>query len=57
MSEKKSPTLIKIKNKTNQYFQLIDYGYLPSYGEILVSEVNEQMRSLEKKGLISIRPA
>lgn len=50
-------TVYKIKNKTNQYFQLIENGYLPSYGEIHVTSLNEQLKTLERKGLISIRPA
>lgn len=50
-------TLFKIKNKTNQYFQLIGIGYLPDYGELRVTEITEQVQRLEKMGLITIRPA
>jgi DNA-binding MarR family transcriptional regulator len=50
-------TIYKIKNKTNQYFQLIGFGYLSDYGELKVTEITDQMKKLEKMGLISIRPA
>jgi len=53
--ENKVSVFFKIKNKTDQYFQLINYGYLNSYGEIQVTEITDQLKNLERMGLISIK--
>ena len=54
MSNLKMRTIFKIKNQTDQPFQLIDMGYLLGYQEIKVTEITEQMKNLEKMGLLKI---
>ena len=55
MNNTKTETIFKIKNKTDQPFQLINNGYLLAYQEIRVTEVTDQMKNLEKMGLLKIR--
>jgi len=45
----------KIVNKTNQTLIITSYGYLKSYGELIVTSITSQMKNLEKKGLVAIR--
>lgn len=47
--------MFKIINKTNQTFMLTEYGYLYPYSFIIVKRKNEQLLSMEKKGLITIK--
>ena len=47
--------MYKITNKTNQTFRLIEDGYLYPYSFIMVIQKNEQIVSMVKKGLISIK--
>ena len=52
---KQAGTQYKIINRTNQVLIITSYGYLYGYKDMLVSEITEQMKNLEKKGLITIR--
>jgi hypothetical protein len=45
----------KIKNRLNQTLLLIEKSLKPSE-TIIVEEIDEQIRTLEKKGLISVAP-
>jgi hypothetical protein len=47
--------MIKIINKTAQTFQLVDKKILKPHGTLVIQEINEQIKSLEKKGLIIIK--
>lgn len=47
--------MFKIINKTNQTFMLTEHGYLYPYSSIVIKRKNEQLSSMEKKGLISIK--
>lgn len=47
--------MYKITNKTNQTFMLTECGYLYPYKCINVNKKTEQIISMEKKGLISVK--
>jgi hypothetical protein len=47
--------MIKIINKTSQSFQLVDKKILKPHGSLIIKEIDEQIKSLEKKGLIIIK--
>lgn len=46
--------MIKIKNNTNQVFQLISGKTLRAYDTITVSSIDDQLRHLEKMGIVKI---
>lgn len=47
--------MYKVSNKTNQTFMLTEDGYLYPYKFIIVTKKNEQIISMEKKGLITVK--
>ncbi len=47
--------MFKVLNKTNQTFMLTDYGYLYPYKSLIVEKKTEQIVSMEKNGLISVK--
>jgi hypothetical protein len=53
--KERTGTSYKIVNKTNQTIPIINYGYLASYGEMPVASITDQMKNLEKRGLIAVR--
>lgn len=47
--------MYKLINKTTQTFILTNYGYLYPYAFIIVKEITEQIKSMEKRMLITIK--
>jgi hypothetical protein len=46
--------MYKIKNNTNQTFQFINGKTLKPYGIIYVETINDQIKSLQKKGIVLV---
>mgnify|MGYP007069471702 CR=1 FL=1 len=47
--------MFKVVNKTNQTFLLTGFGYLFPYKFLRIADKTEQIISMEKKGLVSVK--